>query len=83
MEHHLYMSQYEKGHVVNLGYLIFYCHAIFQEEARLKKDVEDKERKEKAELEEATQRRVRQEEWVRLTIMRGSRVYLEMLHAPL
>ena len=41
-----------------------FLYLCYQEEARLKKEAEERAERERAELEEATQRRHRQEEWV-------------------
>ena len=41
-----------------------FVYLCYQEEARLKKEAEERAERERAELEEATQRRHRQEEWV-------------------
>lgn len=57
------------SHLLTIKAVIYFIVLImpvcnFQEEARLKKEAEEKADKERLELEEATQRRARQEEWV-------------------
>ena len=54
----------EFGHDEGAMICLSFLYLCYQEEARLKKEAEERAERERAELEEATQRRHRQEEWV-------------------